>query len=293
MRGALVAVAAGAAAWAPAFRYDALPRRPTRRAAATTHGDQIVVALTREAGKNGGLARALAEHRIETVEVPCVSTQRTPQMDALLDSALLFAEDPWDWVVVTSPEAAKTFGAAVARAGLGATRDAKWRAFRLAAVGGATAAALDACQDLRPWRGSSFTPATATAAALAKALPDDSGRRVLFPASALAAPTLEEGLKERNFAVTRVDAYTTAPAPWSPEDAAAAASADVVAVGSPSAARVWAARASVNVRAACVGATSADACVELGFERDRVFAPAKPGLAGWAGAVRDAVAALA
>ena len=59
MRGALVAVAAGAAAWAPAFRYDALPRRPTRRAAATTHGDQIVVALTREAGKNGGLARAL------------------------------------------------------------------------------------------------------------------------------------------------------------------------------------------------------------------------------------------
>jgi uroporphyrinogen-III synthase len=146
---------------------------------------------------------------------------------------------------------------------------------------------------LRPWRGSSFTPATATAAALAKALPDDSGRRVLFPASALAAPTLEEGLKERNFAVTRVDAYTTAPAPWSPEDAAAAASADVVAVGSPSAARVWAARASVNVRAACVGATSADACVELGFGRDRVFAPAKPGLAGWAGAVRDAVAALA
>ena len=113
-------------------------------------------------------------------------------MDALLDSALLFAEDPWDWVVVTSPEAAKTFGAAVARAGLGATRDAKWRAFRLAAVGGATAAALDACQDLRPWRGSSFTPATATAAALAKALPDDSGRRVLFPASALAAPTCVE-----------------------------------------------------------------------------------------------------
>ena len=40
-------------------------------------------------------------------------------------------------------------------------------------------------------------------------------------------------------------------------------------------------------------ATSADACVELGFGRDRVFAPAKPGLAGWAGAVRDAVAALA
>ena len=144
MRGALVAVAAGAAAWAPAFRYDALPRRPTRRAAATTHGDQIVVALTREAGKNGGLARALAEHHIDTVEVPCVSTQRTPQMDALLDSALLFAEDPWDWVVVTSPEAAKTFGAAVARAGLGATRDAKWRAFRLAAVGGAPAAAQDA-----------------------------------------------------------------------------------------------------------------------------------------------------
>ena len=294
MRGALVAVAAGAAAWAPAFRYDALPRRPTRRAAATTHGDQIVVALTREAGKNGGLARALAEHHIETVEVPCVSTQRTPQMDALLESALLFAEDPWDWDVVTSPEAAKTFGAAVARAGLGATRDAKWRAFRLAAVGGATAAALDACQDLRPWRGSSFTPATATAAALAKALPDDSGRRVLFPASALAAPTVwkskfygafvlnhaststpstrhlldgvamsvlhrsTEPARPRHaenapdtlvdfhtgadargraqgekLAVTRVDAYTTAPAPWSPEDAAAAASA----TSSPSARR--------------------------------------------------------
>lgn len=288
MRVAALAVVAGAAAWAP----RPAPR-VSLRCAATTHGDKVVVALTREAGKNGGLACALAEHQIDTVEVPCVSTQRTPRMDALLDGALLFAEDPWDWVVVTSPEAAKTFGAAVARAGLGATRDAKWRSFRLAAVGGATAAALDACQDLRPWRGNSFTPATATAAALAKALPDDAGRRVLFPASALAAPTLEDGLTERHFDVTRVDAYTTAPAPWSSEDAAAAASATVVAVGSPSAARVWAARASVNVRAACVGATSAEACVDLGFARDRVFAPAKPGLAGWAGAVRDAAAALA
>ena len=134
MRGALVAVAAGAAAWAPAFRYDALPRRPTRRAAATTHGDQIVVALTREAGKNGGLARALAEHHIETVEVPCVSTQRTPQMDALLDSALLFAEDPWDWVVVTSPEAAKTFGRTVVLAASADADQRITRAFDLARV---------------------------------------------------------------------------------------------------------------------------------------------------------------
>ena len=113
---------------------------------------------------------------------------------------------------------------------------------------------------------------------------------VLYPASALAARTLEDGLADRGFRVKRVDSYTTEPAAWTADDAARAAAVAVVAIGSPSAARVWAERVGTGQAAACIGETSARACEDLGFSS--VFFPDKPGIPGWAASVRDAVASL-
>ena len=252
----------------------------------------MVVALTREVGKNEGLGAALTSSGVAWREIPCVAQTRDEEMEAALDAALLFVDEPWDWVVITSPEAAKTFGDAARRSGVAMMRDARWRGFRLAAVGEATAAALRA-RETGGWR-DVHAPAKATAKSLALSLPRNASRsheNVLYPASALAAKTLEDGLSARGFKVKRVDAYTTLPATWTQDDTHHANAATVVAVGSPSAAKVWADRVGTHQVAACIGETSADACRALGFEH--VFFPEKPGIPGWADSVRDAVSSLA
>eukprot|EP00629_Pelagomonadales_sp_RCC1024_P016846 CAMPEP_0119292756 /NCGR_PEP_ID=MMETSP1329-20130426/44793_1 /TAXON_ID=114041 /ORGANISM="Genus nov. species nov., Strain RCC1024" /LENGTH=167 /DNA_ID=CAMNT_0007293605 /DNA_START=48 /DNA_END=548 /DNA_ORIENTATION=- len=128
-------------------------RRPIDLATKTPVPENApVVALTREAGKNAGLAKALElAGGVHALEVPCVAQTRTPAMETALDAALLFVNEPWDWVVVTSPEAARTFGDAAKRSGLFMMRDKKWRGFRLAAVGAATAEALGA-RETGAWR---------------------------------------------------------------------------------------------------------------------------------------------
>ena len=260
-----------------------------RTTALRAQADGPVVALTREQGKNGGLAAAL--EGVASVEIPAVAQTRTADMEAALDAALLFVDEAWDWVVITSPEAARTFGDAAARSGVSMMRDARWRGVRLAAVGAATADALRA-RETGGWR-DVHAPAKATAKSLAASLPRNESRpyeNVLYPASALAARTLEDGLADRGFRVKRVDSYTTEPAVWTADDAARAAAAAVVAIGSPSAARVWAERVGTGQAVACIGETSARACEDLGFSA--VFFPDKPGIPGWAASVRDAVASL-
>ena len=88
-----------------------------------------------------------------------------------------------------------------------------------------------------------------------------------------------------------MDSYTTEPAEWSADDRDAAGRAQIVAFGSPSAARVWADHVGVHQVAACIGATSAEACRALGFAS--VHYPEQPGVRGWATAVADAAASLA
>ena len=175
-----------------------------RTTALRAQADGPVVALTREQGKNGGLAAAL--EGVASVEIPAVAQTRTADMEAALDAALLFVDEAWDWVVITSPEAARTFGDAAARSGVSMMRDARWRGFRLAAVGAATADALRA-RETGGWR-DVHAPAKATAKSLAASLPRNESRpyeNVLYPASALAARTLEDGLADRGFRVKRVD----------------------------------------------------------------------------------------
>ena len=94
-----------------------------RTTALRAQADGPVVALTREQGKNGGLAAAL--EGVASVEIPAVAQTRTADMEAALDAALLFVDEAWDWVVITSPEAARTFGDAAARSGVSMMRDAR------------------------------------------------------------------------------------------------------------------------------------------------------------------------
>ena len=72
-----------------------------RTTALRAQADGPVVALTREQGKNGGLAAAL--EGVASVEIPAVAQTRTADMEAALDAALLFVDEAWDWVVITTP----------------------------------------------------------------------------------------------------------------------------------------------------------------------------------------------
>lgn len=270
------------------------------------------VVLTREAGKNGKLAAALAQRGLSTLELPLVQTAEGPDAGALpgfISEAAKAEEEgcsvesnrkAYEWIIVTSPESASVFVGGWKAAG-------SPEKVRVAAVGTGTARALSAA-GFSPRV--EFTPSVANAVTLAAELPFVKGgcRRVLYPASAKAGSDLQEGLAARGFEVDRLNTYTTLPVPRGdlPAEAVAAARrAAVVALASPSAAKAWleviagsestsSSSSSTSssaicggVAAACIGSTTADAARKAGYER--VFAPEEPGLAGFVEAVVDAL----
>ena len=277
---------------APALRPDVvcvLRGRPTADARRRPHATRTrsaappppSVVLTREAGKNGKLAAALAQRGVPTLELPMVRTEPGEER-AALPRALALTD--WEWVVVTSPEAASVFVDGWAVAGKPPTR--------VAVVGAGTGRALLEKRGLRV----EFTPTLANAVSLGAELPLLPGgtRRVLYPASAKAASTLADALTARGFEVTRLNTYTTLaipPADHPPAALAAASAAPVVALASPSAAKAWAGAvgsgAVGRAAAACIGSTTADAARALGFRS--VHAPDAPGLAGFVEAVVEAL----
>ncbi|CAN0195766.1 unnamed protein product [Ectocarpus sp. 12 AP-2014] len=237
--------------------------RPSTARECASRGAEV--ALTREAGKNGKLAKLLTDAGISSVEVPCIAHQDGPDLP-LLPAAL--ADPGLAYVVVTSPEAARVFLAGWAKAGVPGVP------VPVACVGKATGDALRA-GGVSPV----FTPSKATGETLAAEIPlppstpaDDTvapaaapseaeeatgaggegrssspggGPRVLYPASVKAQNTLESGLRTRGFEVRRLNTYDTVPATWDESAEAAAAGASVAAFGSPSAVKTWAARMGV------------------------------------------------
>jgi len=278
---ALALVGARPAAGSPAARA----RGQVPRAAAAPASSPPLVVLTREVGKNGKLAAALAQRGLATLELPLVSTSPGPDAGALPPA--LAHPDGWEWVVVTSPEAASVFLAGWRAAGSPPTR--------VAVVGAGTGRALLEVEP-GPLR-VEFAPTLANAASLAAELPSMPGgcRRVLYPASAKAGAALEEGLRARGFSVTRLNTYTTlpvAPSALDPTALAAALDAPVIALASPSAAKAWLAAAGVGAprrAAAGIGSTTATAARAAGF--DRVHFPDAPGLAGFVESIVEALAA--
>jgi len=241
------------------------------RASATT--DAPAAFLTREDGKNGKLEALLASRGIKCAELPCIAFERLAGFDEL---QVALKTGGHGWVVITSPEAAGVFVEA-------------WRAAGepprppLASVGAGTARIL-AAAGLPP----DFVPSKATGKTLATELPppSDVDLPVLYPASALAANVVADGLAARGMRTQRIDTYTTVPATWASEQLSLARAATVVTFGSPSAVRVWAERAGNEAVAVCIGGTSAAEARRVGFQR--VHCPDEPGVEAWA----DTVAAL-
>jgi uroporphyrinogen-III synthase len=242
---------------------------------------QATAVVTREAGKNGKLLRALAARGVAALELPLI--EHGPGADrALLPSVL--SAGGFDWVALTSPEAASVYLEGWKAAG-------QPEGVRLAVVGKGTGDVVREA-GLEPL----FTATTATGKVMGAELPRVPGGTnvVLYPASAKAGTDLQNGLTEAGFQVRRLHTYDTRPVSGvAPETLAAAlAAADVVTFGSPSAVKAWVGlvglEAAMKVPAACIGETSARACAAAGLER--VHFPEAPGIDGWAEAVVEALA---
>jgi uroporphyrinogen-III synthase len=304
-------------------------RRSTRldEEATTTTGGTVVVALTREEGKNDKLRQALLDRKtssssssscqlpptLRVVDVPCIAHASGPDFDRLQST---LQENHWDYVVVTSPEAARVLASVWKKCedswnddididddANAASTTPSHRTPAVAAVGKATEHELNDAGIVV-----AFVPSKATAATLVRELPiRTTTTTVLYPASARAPATLEEGLTARcggGVQVTRLDTYDTVTALWTPTERLWAQQAHIVCFASPSAVSGWmqnvdpqqhddgTSTAATSWLAACIGETSAEACREHGWSEDTIFYPEKPGMEGWVEAVARASATV-
>jgi uroporphyrinogen-III synthase len=241
----------------------------------------VLVALTREEGKNAKLARALATRKgIHPVEVPCIAHADGEDYHRLRE---VLMSRRWDYVAITSPEGAKVLASV-----LDDKNDIEVPP--IAAVGKATEEVLK-----EHGLTVSFCPSKATAKTLVAELPGAGAQQhVLYPASQRAQLTLESGLRERGFQVTRLNTYDTVTAEWSDEEREKASRCRIACFASPSSIKGWLHNSSqkTSVVAACIGETSAEACRELGWSEGQIFYPDKPGIEGWVEAVELAVESL-
>jgi uroporphyrinogen-III synthase len=155
---------------------------------------------TRAAHQAADFSALLRQHGATPVEYPCIEIA-PPEDTQALDAALHeLAVGRFDWLVLTS--ANTVFSLAQRLKVLGLSLDNA--AFRTAVIGPATDYAAREI-GLDPVG----LPEEYTAEALAVAISDASGARVLLPASALARTALSESLAAQGAAVTALCAYRT------------------------------------------------------------------------------------
>jgi uroporphyrinogen-III synthase len=272
-------------------------------------GDTVTigVALTREAGKNSKLIEAIVANsktaksspykfELEVFEIPCILHAEGSDYDTLkyvLEShSLGEADNTYDYVVVTSPEAAKVLASVWPWS---EDSDIKSPPPQVAAVGLATDMALKASGIY-----SDFVPSKATAQTLVDELPSlhngDAVTKVLYPASAIAADVLQAGLEARgSFSVSRLDTYDTIAATWNGVEKNTALNCQIACFASPSAVKGWLQNTDgrVDVFAACIGETSARACRKNGWDDAYIFYPPSPGMDGWVDAIVQAATTIA
>lgn len=255
----------------------------TGATSASTSRPQVV--LTREAGKNGKIIKMLESRGIRCLEMPLIETAKGPDTDRLPE-ALQHSED-YDWVCITSPEAASVF--------IKGWKEAGKPEVRIAVVGEGTGEIFVAAGEvaLLP----QFTPTVANAEHFGPELPFIPGgtKRILYPASNKASSLLQQGLLARGFQVQRLNTYDTLPVTsLAPEQLRVASTAQVVAVASPSAVRAWVGFVGEEIAArmpvACIGSTSAKAAESLGLKK--IFYPDEPGLETFASTIEEALTSV-
>jgi len=179
-------------------------------------GRRIVV--TRSRSQASELTQRLRDLGALVDEIPLIRIVAPVDNGQALEDAVRGLPS-YQWVVLTSPNAAGRF---VAAGGAESPVWARANRPRIGAVGPATARAVEAAGlpvDLMPDRH--------VADALVEAFPSGSGQ-VLFPAADKARSTVPQGLTERGWSVTRVTAYRTVPAPVSADQREAISGADMV-----------------------------------------------------------------
>ncbi|PWA52111.1 uroporphyrinogen-III synthase protein [Artemisia annua] len=201
--------------------------------------------------------------------------------------AFMVAATSFDWITITSPEAALVF--------LDAWRAAGSPCVKIAVVGAGTASIFNEARvSSKQLIDVAFVPSKATGKVLASELPNhgNDGCTVLYPASAKAGHDIEEGLSNRGFQVMRLNTYTTEAVQHVDQMIfEQALSASVVAVASPSAIRAWVNLVAESERwggsVACIGETTASAAKRMGLRN--VYYPSSPGIQGWVDSIIDAL----
>lgn len=231
-------------------------------------GRRVVITRPRSSGDR--LPELLAQRGAVPVIAPALAIE-APSRCEDLDRALAHI-DRYDWIVVTSVNAVNAVSARIQALGVA---DQRLRSVRTAAVGPATAAALVRLGTAPP-----LLAAEHRAAALAEAMPDVAGRRVLFPCGDKARHELPAILRKRGAAVDAIVAYRTLPAsdPSTLVRELALDRADAIVVASPSAVEsILSALAQSGVRVTdrrgrpawfCIGPVTADALRAHGIDAD-------------------------
>jgi uroporphyrinogen III methyltransferase/synthase len=188
-------------------------------------GRRIVVTRAREQASE--LVGKLERLGADCIEVPAIEVHEAADGGAALRRAASQLSG-YDWVVLTSPNGARTLLEALRTQNLDA------RAFggcRVAAIGPGTAESLAAGNILVD-----LVPPRFVAESLVEALPDPpagGGRsagtgRVLLARAAVARDVLPEGLRARGWDVDVIEAYRTVAAPVDDERKAALAEAEMI-----------------------------------------------------------------
>lgn len=283
----------------------------------------VMVALTRENGNNKKLKVALEGNEamrmmgIDLVfhELPCIEHAGGDDQSKLVEILSSDSYKEFNYFVVTSPEAARVLYSTIEESGT-VSIDSFNANVKVAVVGKATAKVLrDYGIDV------AFVPSQATGELLASELPfvgDNSApTKVLYPASAKAGNDIQEGLNARKdsdgalFSFTRLNTYDTVGATFSEQQLSTMDQIEIACFGSPSAVEAWLKNVDVkggweslddeekktlgpdgngNVIAACIGTTSARACLESGrwHANDIYYPKENPGVESWAATTSQA-----
>ncbi len=222
------------------------------------------VVVTRAADQSASLIESIEQAGGHPVAAPMLQIDDPPQGLGDLAEAVT-ALRPQDWLVVTSPNGARSI----------VRSDAKNPGCRLAAIGRGTMSALV----LADWQ-TSLVPAVPSSEGMLDAFPDPVGdARVLLVQGDTARPTLAHGLRSSGWNVDIVVGYTNTCPVLAPDQARRAASADVVVFASPSAVDRFVATVGVMpVDAVCIGELTATAAREAGFATVVADEPSSAGL---------------
>jgi len=256
---------------------------------------------------------------LDIIEIPAIEHADGDDKQKLID-LLSDAEEfgnSFDCVVITSPEAARVLASAIDEVA-SITSATILESFlndnkiTLAAVGKATSKELE-----RLGFKVGFVPSQANGETLAAELPPKAEgvvTKVLYPASAKARNDIQEGLDAREdatFQLQRLNTYDTIPATFTKEQLATIDQIEIACFGSPSAVKAWLQNIDIkegyqdldeeekkrlgphgngNVVAACIGTTSAKACLESGrWNATDIYYPKEnPGVDSWAATIAQA-----